>query len=91
MAALAGYLPDGVDAVHVAFGLVLGTDGKKLASRSGDSERLVDLLNEGVERAGRRSEGPRERPVARAPGRRRARALGIGAVKYADLSTERDA
>jgi arginyl-tRNA synthetase len=39
-------------AVHVAFGLILGTDGKKLASRSGDSsERLIDLLTEGVDRA----------------------------------------
>ena len=51
VSALAGYLHDVADAFHVAFGLVLGTDGKKLASRGGGSERLVDLLAEGVERA----------------------------------------
>ena len=51
VAALAGYLPEADAAVHVAFGLVLGPDGKKLASRSGGSERLVDLLNEGIDRA----------------------------------------
>jgi arginyl-tRNA synthetase len=87
VSALAGYLHDASDAVHVAFGLVLGTDGKKLASRSGDSERLVDLLTEGVERAAtalkdRESELSAEEQAAVA------RALGIGAIKYADLSTE---
>ncbi len=44
VAVLAGYLPDASAAVHAGFGLVLGTDGKKLASRSGESERLIDLL-----------------------------------------------
>ena len=88
VAALAGYLPDASAAVHVGFGMVLGTDGKKLASRSGGSERLVDLLSEGIERAGtalkeRSSDLSPERQAATA------RALGIGAVKYADLSTER--
>ncbi len=90
VSALAGYLPDGTTAEHVSFGLVLGPDGKKLASRSSDgSERLVDLLSEGVDRAAealkeRESELPPERQAAVA------RALGIGAVKYADLSTERN-
>jgi len=46
VSALAGYLRDGDEAVHVGFGLVLGTDGKKLASRSGGSDRLIDLLSE---------------------------------------------
>jgi arginyl-tRNA synthetase len=87
VAALAGYLHEVSDAVHVAFGLVLGADGKKLASRGGESERLIDLLSEGVERAAaamkdRDSELPPEQQEAVA------RALGIGAVKYADLSTE---
>ena len=88
VSALAGYLPDADDAVHVAFGMVLGTDGKKLASRSGGSERLVDLLAEGVDRAAaalkeRASDLPAEQQAAIA------HALGVGAVKYADLSTER--
>jgi len=86
--ALAGYLPDAEAAVHVAFGLVLGPDGKKLASRAGGSERLIDLLSEGIDRAAvalreRSSDLPPERQAAIA------HALGVGAVKYADLSTER--
>jgi arginyl-tRNA synthetase len=87
-AELAGYLPPVVVADHVSFGFVLGTDGKKMASRAGESERLIDLLTEGVERAesavkARASDLSPERQAAIA------RALGIGAVKYADLSTER--
>jgi arginyl-tRNA synthetase len=88
VATLAGYLPDASSAVHVGFGLVLGSDGKKLASRSGGSERLIDLLTESVERAkAKMAERPSElSPQCQAEV---ARALGIGAVKYADLSTER--
>ena len=88
MAALAGYLRDEDEAVHVGFGLVLGTDGKKLASRSGGSERLIDLLSEGVDRA---AAAMKERSSDLSPERQAAvaHALGIGAVKYADLSTER--
>jgi arginyl-tRNA synthetase len=87
-ARLAGYLPSGVEAVHVSFGFVLGTDGKKMASRAGESERLIDLLQEGIDRAAavmkeRASDLSPERQV------KVANALGIGAVKYADLSTER--
>ncbi len=88
VAALADYLPDTSAAVHVSFGMVVGTDGKKLASRSGEPHRLIDLLTEAVERASaalseRGSDLPPERQAAIA------HALGIGAVKYADLSTER--
>jgi arginyl-tRNA synthetase len=88
VAALAGYLPDASAAIHAGFGLVLGTDGKKLASRSGESERLIDLLTEGIDRASaalkeRHSELGSERQAEVA------HALGIGAIKYADLSTER--
>jgi arginyl-tRNA synthetase len=88
VAALADYLPDASAAVHVGFGLVLGTDGKKLASRSGGSERLVDLLSEGIERA---EAALKERSSELSPEQQAAiaHALGIGAVKYADLSTER--
>jgi arginyl-tRNA synthetase len=86
-AVLAGYLHDVSDAVHVGFGMVLGMDGKKLASRGGASERLIDLLTEAVERAAaalkaRDSDLPADQQADVA------RALGIGAVKYADLSTE---
>ncbi len=88
VATLAGYLPDADAAVHVAFGLVLGTDGKKLASRSGGSDRLIDLLHEGIDRA---AAAMKERSSDLSPERQAAVAhtLGIGAVKYGDLSTER--
>ena len=88
VAALAGYLPDASAAVHVAFGNVLGTGGKKMASRSGGSDRLVDLLAEGIERA---EAALKERSSDLSPERQAAtaHALGVGAVKYADLSTER--
>jgi len=85
---LAGYLRPEDEAIHVGFGFVLGTDGKKLASRSGGSERLIDLLSEGVDRA---AAAMKERSSDLSPERQAAvaHALGIGAVKYADLSTER--
>jgi arginyl-tRNA synthetase len=85
---MAGYLHDADEAEHVGFGLVLGTDGKKLASRSGGSERLIDLLNEGVERAATAMQD-RDSELSAAEQAAVAHALGIGAVKYADLSTER--
>ncbi len=88
VAALAGYLPEGTTAVHVGFGLVLGTDGKKKASRDGTSERLVDLLSEAVDRATAALES-RPSELSAEERAKVARALGIGAVKYADLSTER--
>jgi arginyl-tRNA synthetase len=88
---MAGWIPDGVQFRHVPFGLVLGPDGKRLRTRSGDNVRLLDLLEEAVERA-------KAFIVARAEERGEpvpddadevARAVGIGAVKYADLSQNR--
>jgi arginyl-tRNA synthetase len=85
---LAGYLREEDEAVHVGFGLVLGTDGKQLASRAGGSSRLIDLLTEGIERA---TTAMKDRSNDLSPERQAAvaHALGVGAVKYADLSTER--
>ena len=88
VARMAGWLAEGVDAVHVAFGNVLGEDRKMLRSRSGDSVKLVDLLDEAIERAGAlvAEKNPDLDDDERAAV---ARAVGIGAVKYADLSTDR--
>jgi arginyl-tRNA synthetase len=85
---LVGYLQPPATAVHVGFGMVLGSDGKKFASRDGESERLIDLLDEGVARA---EVAMASRPSDLSPAEKAAvaRAIGIGAVKYADLSTER--
>ena len=85
---MAGWLQPPVEAVHVGFGSVLGDDRKMLRSRSGDSVKLVDLLDEAVERAAAAvaDKNPELDGDARAEV---ARMIGIGAVKYSDLSTDR--
>ncbi len=85
-ARLAGfYSASDVRVEHVAFGVVLGSDGKKFKTRSGDTERLIDLLREGVKRARaileKRLPGLSEKEIEE-----QAKILGIGALKYADLS-----
>ena len=87
----AGWLPAGVEATHVGFGLVLGEDGKRLRTRSGENVRLQELLDEAVERArafleARAQERGEELPEDAAE---IARVIGIGAVVYADLSQNR--
>lgn len=88
----AGWVPESVELVHVPFGLVLGEDGKKLKTRSGETVRLRDLLDEAV----RRARQDLEERIAQ-EGRQEseefianvAQTVGIGAVKYADLSQNR--
>ncbi|QTR05025.1 arginine--tRNA ligase [Saccharothrix algeriensis] len=84
----AGWLPEGVTARHLPFGTVLGPDGKPFKTRAGDTVRLVDLLQDAVDRAASvvREKSPDLSPEELAV---RARQVGIGAVKYADLSTSR--
>lgn len=84
----AGWLPENVEMRHVAFGNVLGSDKKMLKSRSGDSVKLSSLLDEAVERA---TTAVREKnpDLEQAAQDAIARMVGIGAVKYADLSTDR--
>ena len=88
----AGFVPDHVSLEHVPFGLVQGEDGKKFATRSGDTVKLKDLLNEAVRIAGEdlkvRNEDADEKFLERAD--RVVRIVGIGAVKYADLSMNRE-
>jgi len=88
-ARLAGWLPEGVEPIHVQIGNVLGDDGKILRSRSGAPIRLGALLDEAVQRAATIVERMRPEldPATRAG---IARAVGIGAVKYADLSVKHD-
>jgi len=71
---------------HVGFGLVLGADGKKFKTRSGDTEKLIDLLHEAVDRA---RAILLERGTDASQIDELARVLGIGAIKYADLSSHR--
>ena len=84
----AGWLGPHARAEHVMFGSVLGPDGKLLRTRAGASIKLSDLLDEAVTRAEAevhdRNPGLDPAEVAAV-----AQAVGIGAVKYADLSTDR--
>jgi arginyl-tRNA synthetase len=86
-ATMAGWLHDG-QAAHVSFGSVLDSDRKMFRTRSGERVRLVDLLDEAVERAG--AAVAEKNPDIDAASREAvAQMLGIGAIKYADLSTDR--
>jgi len=91
VARMAGWLPPTVDVEHVAFGSVLGADHRMLKTREGDSVRLIDLLDEAIARAAEAMATRAEATDGEHPdaGAAIARMLGIGAVKYADLSTDR--
>lgn len=85
----AGYLdPNNVTVNHVPFGLVLGQDGKKFRTRTGDTERLLDLLLAAIQKA---KEILIERNVDMTPNEieNTAKILGINAIKYADLASQR--
>ncbi len=84
----AGYVDDRVSLEHVGFGVMLGEDNRPFKTRSGDTVKLVDLLEEAVERA---FVLVSEKNPALAEETRWeiARAVGVGAVKYADLSKNR--
>ena len=85
----AGWLsPEKTKIDHVGFGLVLGLDGKKFKTRSGDTEKLIDLLIE-AERHAMVLIQERLPDASDEEKGRLARVLGIGAVKYADLSSSR--
>ncbi|MFF7867509.1 arginine--tRNA ligase [Streptomyces qaidamensis] len=82
----AGWLNDDVEAVQLAFGTVLGKDGKPFKTREGETVRLVDLLDEAIDRASavvrEKAQDLSEEEIAE-----RGTQVGVGAVKYADLST----
>jgi arginyl-tRNA synthetase len=88
-ARLAGWLPEDAGAAeHVPFGTILGADGRPFRTRSGETVKLADLLDEAELQAlavvSERGDGvPETRQAAVA------RAIGVGAVKYADLSSDR--
>ncbi len=83
-----GWLNDDVEAVHVAFGTVLGPDGRPFKTRAGGTVRLMHLIDEAVEGA-RRTVTEREPDLPADELDRIAEQAGVGAVKYADLSTSR--
>ncbi|SCC68202.1 arginine--tRNA ligase [Kosakonia oryziphila] len=84
----AGYVPDSVPLEHHMFGMMLGKDGKPFKTRAGGTVKLTDLLDEALERARRLvAEKNPEMPADELE--KLANAVGIGAVKYADLSKNR--
>lgn len=84
----AGYIPESMSLEHHMFGMMLGKDGKPFKTRSGGTVRLSDLLDEAVERAEKliRSKNPE---LSEDELQKVVTAVGIGAVKYADLSKSR--
>ncbi len=87
---LAGYWdPLQVRLDHVPFGVVLGADGKKFKTRSGETEKLIDLLTEAVLRARTVLEEKVGDNLSSAEKDQLAQVLGIDSVKYADLCCHR--
>jgi arginyl-tRNA synthetase len=83
----AGWLTDAITAEHAVIGLVTGADGKRLRTRSGQQAKLITLIDEAVDRA---EEVIKERYDDPAERGQIAEAVGIGALKYGDLSVARD-
>lgn len=85
---MAGWLAPPTRAVHVGFGSVLGADRKMFKTRAGDTVKLVELLDEAVDRAAA-AIAEKNPELDADTSAAVARAIGIGAIKYADLSTDR--
>ena len=88
VAAAAGFSDEAISLEHISYGTMMGSDGKPFKTRSGDVVKLVDLLDEAVARAFDlvSSKNPDLEKTER---RHIAQAVGIAAVKYADLSKNR--
>jgi len=84
----AGWVDEHIALEHVTFGTVLGEDNKPFKTRSGDTIRLIDLLEEAQQRA---AGIVAEKNAELSPDEQQqvAKVVGIGAVKYADLSGDR--
>ena len=93
VAEMAGWLAPPLVAKHVGFGSVLGEDGKILKSRAGEALSLLDLLNEADERAlatvKEKNAERKDDPLSPEEEPRVAHAIGMAAIKYADLSSDR--
>jgi arginyl-tRNA synthetase len=86
--AMAGWLDEDHRAEHAQFGSVLGADGKMLRTRSGDPIKLIDLLDEADQRAAKIVEDRGELDATTRSAV--ARAVAMGALKYFDLSFQRE-
>jgi arginyl-tRNA synthetase len=88
VAEMAGWMPPPARAVHVNFGNVLGTDRKMLKSRSGDPVKFIELVDGAVER-GRAAVADRAEGMSSDEVDELGRMIGVGALKYAELSVDR--
>ena len=88
VAEMAGWLAPPARAVHVNFGSVLGPDKKMLKSRSGDPVKFIELIDEAIER-GRAAVAERATDLSPDEQAELGRVIGIGALKYAELSSDR--
>merc|ERR1712117_7843 len=87
----AGYIKPGVRLDHVGFGVVLGEDKKKFKTRSGDTVRLVELLDEGLKRSkDKLLEKEREKVLTEEELLAAQTNVAYGCIKYADLSHNRN-
>jgi len=84
----AGYIPDSLPLEHHMFGMMLGKDGKPFKTRAGGTIKLSDLLDEAVDRATKLI-GEKNPDMPADELQQLAEIVGIGAVKYADLSKSR--
>ncbi len=85
----ANFMDDSIKSVHIPFGLVVGSDGKKLASRDGEAISLKELLEESIVRANK-SILEKNPDISESERAEVSRMIGIGSVKYADLSVDRN-
>lgn len=89
IAKLAGMADEECSLEHLSYGTMMGKDGKPFKTRSGDTIKLIDLIEEGIERAFRLVES--KNPDLSEPEKQRiADIVGISAIKYADLSKNRN-
>ncbi|OOF42837.1 arginine--tRNA ligase [Rodentibacter rarus] len=84
----AGYVPDSFSLEHKNFGMMLGKDGKPFKTRTGGTVKLADLLDEAIERATTLI-NEKNSSLSEAEKAAVIEAVGIGSVKYADLSKNR--
>jgi arginyl-tRNA synthetase len=88
VAAKAGFVTEDVKLEHISFGMMLGKNGKPFKTREGGTVKLIELLDEAVERA--RAAITQREKFSEDELQKVAEIVGIGAVKYADLSINRE-
>lgn len=89
VAKLAGFAENNCSLEHLSYGTMMGKDGKPFKTRSGDTIKLIDLIEEGIERAYAQVE-EKNLSLNKAEKQQIADVVGISSIKYADLSKNRN-